>query len=68
VPVDKLPATESSPAILHGDFRIDHVILSPRNPMDMVAVLDWEISAFGDPLMDLGNTLAYWIEAGDGPI
>ncbi|MEH6582547.1 MAG: phosphotransferase family protein [Halioglobus sp.] len=65
--LDKMPATENSPAILHGDFRIDNVILSAENPMEVVAVLDWEISALGDPLMDLGNTLAYWVEADDSP-
>jgi aminoglycoside phosphotransferase (APT) family kinase protein len=62
---DKMPETESSHAILHGDYRIDNVILSPENPMEVVAVLDWEISALGDPLMDLGNTLAYWMQADD---
>ena len=31
----------------------------------IVAVLDWEMATIGDPLMDLGTTLAYWTEAAD---
>lgn len=60
-----MPASEVGHAICHGDFRLDNVILNGENPFEIEAILDWEISALGDPLMDLGNTLAYWIEAGD---
>lgn len=60
-----MPKGEVGHAILHGDYRLDNVILSAKNPFDIVAVLDWEISALGDPLMDLGNTLAYWTQADD---
>jgi aminoglycoside phosphotransferase (APT) family kinase protein len=62
---DKQPGQESGHAILHGDFRIDNVMLNGENPLDVMAVLDWEISALGDPLMDLGNTLAYWVQDDD---
>lgn len=62
---EKRPASESAHAIVHGDFRIDNVILDSVNPMQVKAVLDWEISALGDPLMDLANSLAYWVQADD---
>ncbi len=62
---DKMPADHHKPGIVHNDYRFDNVILSPQNPMQIVGVLDWEMTTIGDPLMDLGNTLAYWIEAGD---
>lgn len=62
---DNKPAREMGHAILHGDFRIDNCILNMDDPTQIDAILDWEISALGDPLMDLGNTLAYWIEADD---
>lgn len=63
----KKPATESGHAVVHGDFRIDNCILDAADPNRIKAVLDWEISALGDPLMDLGATLVYWVEATDPP-
>lgn len=63
--VDKMPADHPVPAIVHNDYRFDNVLLDPANPMNIIGVLDWELTTLGDPLMDLGNTLAYWIEAGD---
>ncbi len=62
---DNIPAQSATASVLHGDYRIDNVILDARDPCKILAVLDWEICALGDPLMDLGNALAYWIEAGD---
>ncbi len=63
--VDNMPERERGAAIIHGDYRIDNCILRQDDPTQIEAILDWEISALGDPMMDLGNTLAYWIEAGD---
>ncbi|WP_282342555.1 phosphotransferase family protein [Pseudomonas sp. PS02288] len=62
---DKMPADHPKPGIVHNDYRFDNVILDPNDPMRIIGVLDWELTTIGDPLMDLGNTLAYWIEAGD---
>lgn len=61
------PKDSPRSALLHGDFRMDNMILNRRNPFQIDAVLDWELCALGDPLMDLGGALAYWIEAGDPP-
>ena len=61
------PPGSGNHAILHGDYRIDNLILSERDPTVIRAVLDWEICALGEPLMDLGNALAYWIEPDDPP-
>ena len=52
--------TRSIPAVVHGDFKLDNVLLNPLDPADIVAVLDWEMAALGDPLVDLGIMLAYW--------
>lgn len=64
---DKMLADHPRSAIVHNDYRFDNVILDPNNPMRIIGVLDWEMTTLGDPLMDLGNTLAYWIEANDPP-
>ena len=53
--------------IIHNDFRFDNVVLDPEVPTQIIGVLDWEMATLGDPLMDLGNSLAYWIQADDSP-
>lgn len=59
------PASEVAIRVIHGDFRFDNVVLDPADPFRVIGVLDWEMATLGDPLMDLGNSLAYWVEAGD---
>ena len=56
---------EERKCLIHNDFRFDNVVLNSENPTEIIGVLDWEMATIGDPLMDLGNTLAYWIEADD---
>ncbi|MGZ5198559.1 MAG: phosphotransferase family protein [Telluria sp.] len=51
--------------VTHNDFRFDNVVLDPAAPTHVIGVLDWELATLGDPLMDLGNTLAYWVQADD---
>jgi aminoglycoside phosphotransferase (APT) family kinase protein len=56
----------SPPAVLlHNDFKYDNLVLDPQDPTRILGVLDWEMSTIGDPLMDLGTALCYWVEAGD---
>lgn len=55
-----------APAFLHNDYKYDNVLLNPDNLTEILGVLDWEMSTVGDPLMDLGASLAYWCEDGDG--
>jgi aminoglycoside phosphotransferase (APT) family kinase protein len=52
-------------SILHGDFRIDNVLLDRTDPTRIMAVLDWEMATLGDPLCDLGMLLMYWGQAGE---
>jgi len=52
-------------AVLHGDYRIDNVLLDPADPGRVAAVLDWEMATLGDPLADLGMLLMYWGQAGE---
>lgn len=61
---ENMPA-EQAPAFLHNDYKYDNVVLNPENLSEIIGVLDWEMSTVGDPLMDLGATLAYWSEATD---
>ena len=55
---------EQGPAtIVHGDYRLDNMILSPDG--EIAAVVDWELCTLGDPLADVGMLLVYWSEPGD---
>lgn len=53
--------------VIHNDFRFDNLVLDPAGPTRIVGVLDWELATVGDPLMDLGSALAYWVQADDDP-
>jgi aminoglycoside phosphotransferase (APT) family kinase protein len=57
--------TSSHASFIHNDFKYDNLVLNPNDLTDIVAILDWEMATVGDPLMDLGTTLAYWVEAID---
>jgi aminoglycoside phosphotransferase (APT) family kinase protein len=61
---DNIPETETI-CLTHNDFRLDNLVLDAEQPTKIIGVLDWELATLGDPLMDLGNTLAYWVEADD---
>lgn len=58
---------ESGAALVHNDYKYDNVLLDGDDLTRLVAVLDWEMCTIGDPLLDLGTTLSYWVEAGDPP-
>jgi aminoglycoside phosphotransferase (APT) family kinase protein len=53
--------------VIHNDWRFDNLVLDADDPMTVVAVLDWEMATVGDPLMELGSALAYWVQADDDP-
>jgi len=54
-----------SPTLIHNDFKFDNVVLDPHDLTNIIGVLDWEMSTIGDPLLDLGVSLSYWVEKDD---
>ena len=55
---EHLPA-ESTPAIVHGDYRMDNLVFHPSEPR-IIGVLDWELSTIGDPLADFAYHALTW--------
>ena len=63
-----LPAvSEAAPrgGLVHGDYRLDNMLVVPGDEPRIAAVVDWEMSTLGDPLADLGLALVYWTEPGE---
>ncbi len=52
--------------LVHNDFRLDNLVLD--EDLQVIGVLDWEMATLGDPLMDLGGALAYWVQADDDDV
>src|SRR5215213_7582060 len=55
-----IPASNDA-SLVHNDYKFDNVMLNPENLTEIVAVLDWEMTTIGEPLMDLGSSLGYWM-------
>lgn len=64
---DNMPP-ERGATLIHNDFKYDNLVLDPDDLTQVRAVLDWEMATVGDPLMDLGSALGYWVDADDDPI
>jgi aminoglycoside phosphotransferase (APT) family kinase protein len=60
-----MPGDSGHVGVIHNDFKMDNVIWDSTDPLRLIGVLDWEMATLGDPLMDLGSTLGYWVEKGD---
>jgi aminoglycoside phosphotransferase (APT) family kinase protein len=62
---DHEPKAPELHTIIHNDYKLDNVIWDASKPEKLIGVLDWEMATIGNPFMDLGNSLAYWVEASD---
>ncbi|HKP84621.1 MAG TPA: phosphotransferase family protein [Blastocatellia bacterium] len=65
IPPEPDPEMGRPASLVHNDFKLDNVMLDPNDPARIVAILDWEMCAVGDPLVDLGIFLCYWAEKND---
>lgn len=59
--------------VIHGDWRLDNMVMESTSLIEggdpaIIGVLDWEMATIGDPLMDVGAALAYWIDSTDASV
>jgi aminoglycoside phosphotransferase (APT) family kinase protein len=57
--------TPLRPTLLHNDWRLDNMAVSPTDPGVCVAVYDWDMATRGDPLADVGTLMASWYDEGE---
>ncbi len=62
--IEHMPSTTDA-TLIHNDYKYDNVVLDPNDITHIIGVLDWEMSTIGDPLTDLGTTIAYWLDPHD---
>jgi aminoglycoside phosphotransferase (APT) family kinase protein len=63
--LEHLPPDSDKASLIHNDYKYDNLVLSPEDLTRVIAVLDWEMATIGDPLMDFGTSLGYWVETAD---
>lgn len=61
----RIPADPPKPTLVHGDYKLDNIMLDESDPRQPAAVFDWEMSAVGDPLVDVGILLCYWVHVAE---
>lgn len=66
--LDQNQPPDVASCLIHNDYRFDNLVLSAEDPLRIIGVLDWEMATVGDPLMDLGGAMAYWVEADDDEV
>lgn len=63
--LDENAPTERGAALIHNDYKYDNLVLDPEDWSAVRAILDWEMATVGDPWMDLGTSLGYWVQPDD---
>ncbi|MCB0630929.1 MAG: phosphotransferase family protein [Saprospiraceae bacterium] len=56
---------EVAHSLIHNDYKYNNVVFADDSWREIRAILDWEMCTLGDPLMDLGTSLGYWVTADD---
>ncbi|WP_248579364.1 phosphotransferase family protein [Nocardioides sp. InS609-2] len=63
--LDEHQPADVANCLIHNDFRLDNLVLDGDDMSRIVGVLDWEMATVGDPLMDLGGAMGYWVQDDD---
>lgn len=66
--MDENQPTEYNFSLIHNDYKYDNVVFEDESWGNVNAVLDWEMCTLGDPLMDLGTSIGYWVTHEDPDI